>query len=509
MSDSSSGAAIYQNANRPSVAPQNPLDIYQQMGQLTQTRNAIAAFQAKRLQGQAFQNALNPDGTINQAAYNQALRALGPDGAIGVQEASQQGQTNQGDQQSQALRTLTAQNTALDSLSGLNGGAGPTYEQLRGKLTEGIAGGWLTPQSAHAVLLGMPEGDDPASMAHRQQSLQVMGRQTMSAAERLQANTGANGTATAPGGVQIGTKQDPYTGAVSAPPQAGVQTQGLSPADLATQVDGPAGPDGQPTKITLQQRLQSQGVWLPGMPGYNAAPTGGLPAGLRRPGAAAAPQAAPQGGMSGGRAVPAGQGPAQAAAQAQTGSDAAKAFQAISDQGTQARTRGAVLDNMLSDTSQFTSGPLSGIKEKVRALGTQFSLPVDTDKLTASESFNKLAANLASQQGAGSDARLSVAQSGNPHADLSPAGVDLMLRQLRGNEDYLQARQTLAGQYPNQADSRGFENEVGKTLDPRTFQYDRMTDPQKRTYFNAMSKKDQAAFITAHDKAAALLGARQ
>jgi hypothetical protein len=47
---------------------------------------------------------------------------------------------------------------------------------------------------------------------------------------------------------------------------------------------------------------------------------------------------------------------------------------------------------------------------------------------------------------------------------------------------------------------------VGSNLDPRTFQYDRMTPAQKTTYFNNLP--DKAGFIRAHDWAAAhgLLG---
>jgi hypothetical protein len=97
-----------------------------------------------------------------------------------------------------------------------------------------------------------------------------------------------------------------------------------------------------------------------------------------------------------------------------------------------------------------------------------------------------------------------VAEAGNVHKDLSPGGVDLMVRQLRGNEDYLAARAKLAAAYPDMSDARGFESKIGSQLDPRTFQYDRMTDPQKRTFYSNLS--DKAQFRKDHAAAATLLG---
>lgn len=178
-----------------------------------------------------------------------------------------------------------------------------------------------------------------------------------------------------------------------------------------------------------------------------------------------------------------------------------KRFNDISDQSVAARSRGAVLDNMLADTSQFTTGPGTDVIARVRAVANRLGLNVNTEGLSAVESFKKLAAAL--NAGQGSDARLSVSEASNPHADLSPAGIDLMLRQLRGNEDYNQARGKLAAAHPDKTNIAGFEDKTGSQLDPRTFQYDRMTGPQKATYFNSLP--DKAKFVKAHDAAAALL----
>jgi len=202
--------------------------------------------------------------------------------------------------------------------------------------------------------------------------------------------------------------------------------------------------------------------------------------------------------------VTTGLGPAQTAAQSATGTQSADAFKEMANQAVAAQSRGAVLDNMLSDTTQFTSGPLNDRLLALRQFGGRLGMDVNKDASTAQESFNKLAAQLANQQGGGTDARLSVSQAGNPHADLSPDGLDQMLRQLRGNEDYIGARAKLAAAYPNPADRNGFEAKIGEQLDPRTFQYDRLTPDQKGKYFASI--QDKAAFVRKHEAAARLLG---
>jgi hypothetical protein len=185
----------------------------------------------------------------------------------------------------------------------------------------------------------------------------------------------------------------------------------------------------------------------------------------------------------------------------------AAAFQAINDKAVASRDRSSILGNMLGDTTQFATGPLAGITGKLRNLAIAFKVPgVDVEGQSAKESFNKLAAGLANAQGAGvsSDARQAMNVAANPHEELSPAGADLMIRQLQGNEDYLQARAKLAGS-SNQRDIKRFENETGVKLDPRAFQFARMKDgPQKNDWFKSLSKTDQAkvkeSYNYAHDQ---------
>ena len=175
-------------------------------------------------------------------------------------------------------------------------------------------------------------------------------------------------------------------------------------------------------------------------------------------------------------------------------------FQSEIDAGTRAQGQQAILANMMADTKQFMTGPYSTSIVNWRArLAPVFN--VNEKALAAAQDFSKLAAQLALEQagsvGAGSDARFSVTQAANPHAELSPASIDLILRQLQGNADYIQARQSMAQQWPSKANYNGFVESV-RPLDPRVFQYQRMTDPQRSDYFNAMDERDQRTFMQAH-----------
>jgi hypothetical protein len=175
-------------------------------------------------------------------------------------------------------------------------------------------------------------------------------------------------------------------------------------------------------------------------------------------------------------------------------------FQTEVDAGTAAQGQQAILANMLVDTKQFMPGPYANSIAAIRArLAPVFN--VDEKALAGYDSFEKLAAQLAIQQGqsvgAGSDARFSVTQAANPHGGLSPQSIDLILRQLQGNADYIQARQSMAQQWPSKANYNGFVDSV-RPLDPRVFQYERMTDGQKVDYFKAMDPKAQSAFMQAH-----------
>ena len=462
--------------------------------------------QAKQAAGEAFQGAIDPStGVFNPEKFRQNLQAAGPGAALaaqsglGANQALSTAQVNQAG----AVKGLIANTVApLINLPDdqIHQGVANAAHQLigMGVPAQGVIGG----------LVGL--SNDPATM--RQQLERI--RQANLPPDQQQQNIyGTGGTQTGPGGVTVGIRQAP-------PAQGFGVSQAPGPgAPLGMAPSGPVeiGKDstGKPIMGTPQQgkNLAEGRALNDNGPTPTASPlgTGRLPPALTNPNKAAptpAPAAtpppqtapAPAAGITQlpGGGYTTGQGTAERSSQEASGAAATTAFQDIASKAVAARSRGAVLDNMLADTSQFTSGPLAEQIAKVRAYANRVGIPVNTEGLSALESFKKLAAQLNTSQG--SDARLAVSEASNPHADLSPAGIDLMIRQLRGNEDYLVAHAKLASQYPDQTDNRGFESKVGSNLDPRVFQYERMKPDQKWTYYQSLA--DKASFRKAYDWAA-------
>jgi hypothetical protein len=194
---------------------------------------------------------------------------------------------------------------------------------------------------------------------------------------------------------------------------------------------------------------------------------------------------------------------AQESALTATGTASAGKFQDIVQQGVKARSQDALLATMLSEAQGYRPGPgadlAMSVKRTILGLGAQVgtTFGIDTDKLAKQESVQKIGNQLADAQGAGSDARLAVSEGANPSNHNTPAGLDLIIRQLRGNTDYLRVRQQLAAQYPDKSDIEGFESKVGANLDPRAFQYQRLNPQQKTDYYNGLT--DKATFRKAYD----------
>jgi hypothetical protein len=168
-------------------------------------------------------------------------------------------------------------------------------------------------------------------------------------------------------------------------------------------------------------------------------------------------------------------------------------FQAESDKGVSATQQLATLGTMLADSTQFTPGFWANRYKSFRefALGTPVmrqlatSFGMSPDSVAASESFDKLVNQLLTQQGANSDQRMAINVEATPHSTLTGPGVDLILRQLQGNSDYILARSKLADAYPNRDDYPGFHQRYA-ALDPRAFQFNRMTNEQRRTYWDSL-----------------------
>lgn len=413
------------------------------------------------------------------------------------QQAIQRGGVSNAQQFNQAAYGAAAHLLALPE-------GGITHSTVTSTLASAEQMGIPTHGVIADIMKIMPTGDGP-DFDRQMRSLIL---------SRTQAPQAAAGAVTpTPGMLNLGGQIVPT---LTAPPgsagQGSVTQSGpgfapsLSPSEKAAQVGRPVTgeeaarlgvPPGTIITETLADRLTQQGASgaltpqrTPPLGNGAFGPNGGRlapPPALLNPNrsqAAAAP-------ASGGPVVT-GQSPAQLANQTTQGAQAAAGFNNITEQGNRARMQDAQLATMENDLNQFSSGTGAGkTLDFKRALvswapGLAVSLGVDPTKVAANESFNKLAAQIADAQGAGSDARLAVNQEANPSAHLSPEGASLIIKQLRGNADYLRAQQQLAVKYPDKTDYNGFSAQVTNNLDPRAFQFARLSPEQKRTYFNSL-----------------------
>jgi hypothetical protein len=502
-------------------AAAKPIDwnaMLQSQNALIANQNALRDQNAQKAIGQIYQQAYNPltqsydMGKINQGIA-QSPQALGNAQKL-IQGAGE------------ATGAQTSANTAQFKLDASK------YATVNDALTAALAGddaglqGRLVLQAKRLIDAGVIPQDVmlrqmaslPSDPTQLRTALTTMHTQSLPAEQREGVLYGKPITQTGPGGVTIGGTVDPRTGAVTpAPSQRGL-AQGQTPGDLNTIVKIGTNPDGSDRMGTQRQAQNLAEGRDANDNGPNASPlgTGRLPTALRNPNRPApaggtgdtAPDADPA--ASPAPAQPGftvGQGPATSAAQSATGSASSAKFQDIVSQGVKARSQDALLATMASEAQGIRTGPgadmAGNAKRIILGLGAQFgtSFGVDTDKLAKQESVVKIANQLADAQGAGSDERLRVTAGANPSLYNTPAGLDLIIRQLRGNADYARVRQQLAATYPNKADIEGFEAKHGANLDPRVFQYERLNPSQKADYFNGLS--DKAAFIKAHDWAAA------
>ena len=498
LAQSAHSQSVLAGIQNPAVV--NPLAGYSSAISAVSGMQGLADSDARQALGEAYQKAVDPaTGRFDPLKFNQ-LAAADPRTARAVKGGVESSQTLQGQQLEQNTATQGLINGAVTAALASDDGnlKQSVLEQAQRLRAAGIPGDRIDGALLHL-------SSDPAQLRQQLETLRV---QSLPPDQKQQVIYGAPFRQTGPGGTTVGGVQDVRRGgAVSGPPagQAGLP-QGQSPEDLNAIVQIGTNPDGSARMGTKRQArnlaegrdANDDGPYAAGGAG-NASPLGTgrpIPPALQNPNK---PQAATQ------PAAPApgftvGQGPATSSAQTATGTASANKFQDEAAVDTQAQNQQAVLGNMLADTSQFTTGPLAGIVGKVRNLAGNLGLNINAEAQSSKESFNKLAAGLANAQGAGSDARMNVNISANPHEELSPAGVDLILRQLQGNSDYIRARSALAAKYPNKADYPGFQASI-KDLDPRVFQLTRMTGDQRTTYWKSLDDQTQKQLGAAIKKA--------
>lgn len=352
----------------------------------------------------------------------------------------------------------------------------------------GIPTGGILPDIIQATTNG-----DPATAGERVRML-IASRAMISPESAVTVAAGSPTTRDTGLGIESGTQQSAVGGGGFAP----ASTTQVYPTRGQQMVPTPISPGagGAPRVAPLGYTSTPE---LSGLPSMGTGRIN-VPASLRNPNA---PSPAASTEPAGARQT--GVGPEEERRLAATGEAAGRGFQAISDEGVKARAQDALLGNMMTDLTMFTSGSQAdrtlGFKRFLSSWGAPVgqTFGVNEKTVAAQESFDKLANQLADAQGAGSDARLHVNQGANPSSGLSPGGADFILRQLRGNADYLRARQQFADQWGDKSDLQGFNATVTRNLDPRVFQYERLTPEQKSDYFKGIKDaKEREAFKRSH-----------
>ena len=123
------------------------------------------------------------------------------------------------------------------------------------------------------------------------------------------------------------------------------------------------------------------------------------------------------------------------------------------------------------------------------------------DQLRASESFDKIASNIALNQAkmlGGTDSTRSMSVGATPNSGMSRYGRDGVIDMLQGNQDSVDAaRDAWLDARSKGAPAGSFDlymHRLNKVLDPRVFQFNRLNRDNQQKFLSQMSPADIPAF---------------
>jgi len=470
--------STYPKANNTS-----PLKTFSDFATLQNTLNQNKLFQQQYNTNLAVSNiykqAMNPDGTIDQAKLS-ALLASDPNASYGLPQAYQQSQeararnigidTAQLENQRKHWEAVGSFISPLLSL-GNKATSGDVAHQLAAATTAGLA----SPEEASKVWATLPRTPDgridetKIPSWSQQMMLNLMDRQSA-----------LNATNPAPTIVNTGQSQIPMRlPQIGAPSLAGpgIQnelpptTQRYNPQTRQMEFVGPTGGGGQ-------------GGGNPSQGG--GAPMGGGGGGM----AAAPPLGAPEAAS------------VDAHASAQQGTELQRRSDRVND------TK-AILGNLEGElnTPGFNTGPgTKSMADWAKFMNTQFGMNIRVEGLAAREQFNKLAGMLAQSQfqalgGTGTDAKLDATTLTSPNSELSKLGNKGIIALLKGNEDAIAVKNRAWQAYKQQhgPESYGqFSTEFNKSYDPRVFQSQYLTPDDRKKMLSGMTKQEQKSFLNSY-----------
>ncbi len=439
----------------------NPLDMAQGFAGLQNTLNQNKLFQQQfqtnRAVSDIYKQAINPDGTINQAKLSGLLQS-DPNASYGLAQAyqgSQEATKRNIDidiaKVNQAMTHLTATAGYLAPLIK----PGSTSNDVASALAHASANGLINPENAGKIWSSLPRDqqgqidESQIPMWAQHQQLQVMDAQ-----QRLQAlhpaptpiDTGQN--------IQLMNLPQ-----VGQPSVAGVIQKGLPPT----------------TPVFNKQDNQMQYAGSGGGPSGNS--SGGQGGGI-------------------GAAPPLG-AEAAATTTAQGGAQQGLALQQRQDR---AMDNKAILGNLEGELGSFTTGPgTEGLAKFNKFVNAQLGTNINTKGLASREAFNKLAGMYAQSQfqalgGTGANAQLDATTLTSPNSELSKLGNKGIIALLKGNEDAIIAKNKAWQQWSQQNGSGSygqFSTQFQKNYDPRVFQSQYLSPEDRKKMLSGMTQPEK------------------
>lgn len=457
------------NALMPTALQQqtNPLAF---ASQAIGVRNALldnkiqqAKYDAEIAQGNALLGATGADGKTDYAKAR-ATMASDPSAAYGAAQAVREQNAARSDD---LANTEAGKNAVGAILSYVGSNPDPAHLYAAKRMAKAIFPG----QDVDAIVNQIAQHPDgiAGGVAQLTNSMQAPGQQ--------EANVYGTPGATVNNGQQtiIGTQQSAMSGGQFQPTTT-VQQQ-TSPETNSTPMEV-INPDGSHSYVRRDQIVggaQGRPTIPPEVMGSGRYPTA-QPA---NPGYQSAPAAG------------------QTAALAETAQAGAQGANALMQASANRNDRMAALGNMSSDLEGFTSGPGS---ERIRHFASVFDNWTGdswkSKEIESAQSFNKWAQNLANAQsqalGTGTDSKLAAAVHASPNSALQGSTNRLMIHQLMGNEDAINAKAQAwqkAGLQP--AQFQQWNQQFSQSFDPRAYQLLRMTPDERKTVFDGMKKSGQ------------------
>lgn len=500
-------ASVFAQANKPTVALQNPNDVLLQTAQAANAVNQNRLFQANQARGQLMQQAIDPStGQFSPTAFNRLL-AQTPAAALAAPEAVGQSQGLMGSQNDLATRQNQFMSQSLGAV--LATPDAQLHDAAANAMTRAVSAGLLPPEQAMRQMIMLP--NDPAQLRQHltqvQMSLLPPGAQqeatygtpsTQSDGQSIQSGTTAparlGGGFTPNSTTQVYPSRSQLVGQQTGVDASGAPTATTTADRLRQQgrddLTGPAGtaPGGVPSALLPKGYTgrYAAGGQAPPAPGASASATPPDPASV-------APSGAVQTGLAPGQAEEAQSSVAHLAQARDAANTYATRIQPL--MSAQAALKDAktgsgseVLNNLRQTLQNFTPSALDGF----RPLGGS------PEKDAAFDEARKYLTNYAANTpGANrSDAGGQTAANANANVHISPLAAQQVVQAAIGLERMRQA-QTMDFNQSGQTGAAYDKYQAGAATkaDPRAFIADQQTPDERKAMLGKMTAPQQANYL--------------